>query len=37
VTNEVNATLLEIRDIIEEKSLAKDPDSVTWGQIPLKE
>ena len=37
VTDEVNATLLKIRDIIKEKSLAKASDSVTWGQIPLKE
>ena len=37
VTDEVNATLLKIRDIIKEKSLAKDPDSVMWGRIPLKD
>ena len=34
VTDEVNATLLKIRDLIKEKSLADDPDSVTWGRIP---
>ena len=37
VTDEVNATLLKIRDIITEKSLAKNPGSVTWGRIPLKD
>ncbi len=37
VTKEVNATLLEIRDVVREKSLATDPDSVTWGRIPLKD
>ena len=37
VTNEVNATLLAIRDVIREKSLASDADSVTWGRIPLKD
>ena len=37
VTDEVNATLLRVRDIIREKSLAPDPGSVTWGRIPLKE
>ena len=37
VTDEVNATLLRVRDIIMGKSLAPDPGSVTWGRIPLKE
>ena len=35
VTDEVNATLLSIRDAIRDKSLAEDPDSVSWGRIPL--
>ncbi len=37
VTDEVNATLLKIREAIGEASLAEDPDDVTWGRIPLKE
>jgi len=37
VTDEVNATLLKIREAIREQSLADDPDLVTWGRIPLKE
>ena len=37
LTDEVNATLLKIRSLITEKSLAADPDSVTWGRIPPKE
>ena len=37
VTDEVNATLLKIRDLIRERSLAGKPDSVTWGRIPLKD
>lgn len=37
VTDEVNATLLKIRDGIREASLADDPDDVTWGRIPLRE
>ncbi len=37
VTDEVNATLLKIRDAIREASLADDPDAVTWGRIPLRE
>ncbi len=35
VTKEVNATLLEIREMIGDQGLSKDADSVTWGRIPL--
>jgi hypothetical protein len=37
VTNEVNATLLQIRDLIREQSLSQESDSVSWGRIPLKD
>ena len=37
VTDEVNATLLSIRDTIREQSLAAEPDAVTWGRIPLRD
>ena len=37
VTGEVNDTLLNIRQIIRDKELAEEPDSVTWGRIPLKD
>ena len=37
VTNEVNATLLQIRDLIGEQNLSKDAESVGWGRIPLKD
>lgn len=37
VTDEVNATLLRVRDIAREKALVPDADSITWGRIPLKE
>ena len=37
VTDEVNATLLKIREVLREKALVADPGSVTWGRIPLKE
>ncbi len=37
VTGEVNETLLNIRQIIRENNLDNDPDSVTWGRIPLKD
>jgi hypothetical protein len=35
VTNEVNATLVEIREYIRGKQLYDDPDGVTWTNIPL--
>ena len=35
VTNEVNATLLSIREMIEDQGLADQSDSVVWGRIPL--
>ena len=37
VTNEVNATLLQIRDLIGERNLSQEADSVSWGRIPLKD
>jgi hypothetical protein len=37
VTDEVNATLLHIRDVIQEKSLSTEASAVTWGRIPLKD
>ena len=35
VTNEVNSTLLSIREMIKEQKLSDTSDSVTWGRIPL--
>ena len=35
LTDEVNATLLLIRDLIKEKSLSAVADSVVWGSITL--
>ena len=37
VTDEVNATILNIRETIREKELSELPDDVTWGRIPLKD
>ena len=37
LTNEVNATLLDIREMAKEKGLSDDSGSITWGIIPLKE
>ena len=37
LTPEVNSTLLHIRDLAKEKGLSNDPDTLTWGRIPLKE
>ena len=37
LTNEVNATLLNVREIAKEKGLSNDSESITWGIIPLKD
>ena len=37
VTDEVNATILKIRDMVREKALSELPDDITWGRIPLKD
>ena len=37
LTNEVNATLLNIREMAKDKGLSNDSGSITWGIIPLKE
>ena len=35
LTPEVNATLLKIRDLAKEQGASADPESITWGTIPL--
>ena len=37
LTNEVNATLLNIREIAKDNGLSNDSGSITWGIIPLKD
>lgn len=37
VTPEVNTTLLHIRDLVKQNGLSDAPDSVVWGNIPLKD
>ena len=37
LTTEVNATLLNIREMAQEQDLSKDSGSITWGTIPLKD
>ena len=37
LTDEVNATLKSIRELIGEKKLLDDAESVQWGQIPLRD
>ncbi len=37
VTNEPNATLLAVRDMIKERKLMDDPSEVTWGSLPLRD
>ena len=37
LTSEVNATLIQVRDLIGEKSLSTTADCVFWGSIPLQD
>ena len=37
LTNEVNATLLEIRALAQERGLVSDGDAIVWGRIPVKD
>ena len=37
LTPEVNATILQIRDMAGEKSLVPDASELTWGAIPMKD
>lgn len=37
LTLEVNATLLQIRELAEEKKLSSAPSSIKWSTIPLKD
>ena len=35
LTSEVNATLLDIRNLAQEQGNSPDPQSIVWGTIPL--
>ena len=37
ITSEVNATLLQVRDLAKEQGVSTDPESIKWGTIPLQE
>ena len=37
LTPEVNATLVQIRELAKEKGLAADASAITWGIIPLRD
>ncbi|MCH7713101.1 MAG: hypothetical protein IIC99_05715 [Chloroflexi bacterium] len=37
LTPEVNATLVQIRELAKEKGLATDASAITWGIIPLRD
>ena len=34
VTPEVNATLLQVRELARDKKLVAEPDKITWGSLP---
>ena len=35
VTDQVNATLLDLRQMLREQGLSADPDGVVWTTLPL--
>ena len=37
LTPEVNATLLDIRELVRERGVSATPDAITWGTIPLRD
>ncbi len=37
LTNEVNATLLEIRALAQEQGLVPNGDAIVWGRIPVRD
>jgi len=37
LTAEVNATLLQIRQVARQKRLLEDVDSLTWGALPVED
>ncbi|PKB81554.1 MAG: hypothetical protein BZY88_06455 [SAR202 cluster bacterium Io17-Chloro-G9] len=37
LTSEVNATLLQIRDMAKEQGRSSESGSITWGTIPLRD
>ena len=37
VTPEVNATLLQVREMARDKGMVPDADQLTWGTIPAKD
>ncbi len=37
LTPEVNATIVQIREIAKDQSLSSNPESIKWGTIPLKD
>ena len=37
LTAEVNATLLQLRQMAQEQAMVDDPDSLTWGTLPLRD
>ncbi len=37
LTAEVNATLLQIRELAKEQGNVSEPEAITWGTIPLRD
>ena len=37
LTPEVNATLLQVRELARQQGLSANPDAIRWGTIPLRD
>ena len=37
LTNQVNATLLQVRELARQQGLSADPGAIRWGSIPLRD
>ena len=37
LTPEVNATLLQVRELARQQGLTADPEAIRWGSVPLRE
>jgi hypothetical protein len=37
LTTEVNATLLQVRELARQQGLSADPGAIRWGSLPLRD
>lgn len=37
LTTQVNATLLQVRELARQQGLSADPQAIRWGRVPLRD